>query len=78
MRTSYTIEGLLESDTEPRVLSAEFVFDIGLQHSGLLVTSLALGFLHIQLPPQELSPNWALAVLGFHLAGAELRLFLPC
>jgi len=75
MRTSYIIKGLPESDTEPRVLSAKFVFDIGFQHSGLLVASLALGFLHIQLPPLELSPNWALAGLGFHLARAELRLF---
>ena len=75
MRTSYIIEGLLESDTEPRVLSAEFVFDIGLQHSGLLVTSLALGFLHIQLPTQELLPSWASAVLGFCLMRAKLKLF---
>ena len=29
----------------------------GFQQAGLLVTSSALGFLHIQLPPRELSPS---------------------
>ena len=28
-----------------------------------------LGFLRVQLPPQELSPSWAPAVLGLLLAG---------
>ena len=43
----------------------------------LLVTSTVLGFLHVQLPPHELSLSWASAVLGLHLTGAKLRLFQP-
>ena len=58
-------EGLLESETEPCELSAEFVFHCpGFPHTGLLVTSTVLGFLLIPLPPLELSPNWAPAVLS--------------
>ena len=40
-----------------------------------LVTSTALSFLRGQLPQPELSPNWASAVLGLHLAGAKLGFF---
>ena len=46
----------------------------GCQHTGLLVTSTALGFLHVQLPSCELSASWASAVLGLRLMGAEPRL----
>ena len=45
------------------------------QNTGLLVTSLVLGFLLVQLPPCELSQSWASAVLGLCLTGAGLRLF---
>ena len=45
------------------------------QHVGLLVTSPALGFLHIQFPQQELLPSWASAVFGLFHEGAVLRLF---
>ena len=66
----------MESESEPRELSAEFVFHcFSFQHAVLLVTSPVLGFFHVQLPPQELSPIWAPAVLGFLLVGATLRLF---
>ena len=59
-------------------LSAEFAFPCpGFQHAGLLVTSSALGFLLVQLPLAGASPSWSSAVLGFRLAGAELRLFPP-
>ena len=47
------------------------------QHAGLLVTSPALGFLHVQLPPWKLSPSWVSAVLGLCPTGAKLRLFQP-
>ena len=43
-------------------------------HTGLLVTSTALGFLHVQLPLCKLSLSWASAVLGLRLMGAEPRL----
>ena len=44
--------GLLESEAEPRGLSAEFVFHCpGFQHDG---PSPALGFICIPLLPQEL------------------------
>ena len=33
------------------------------------------GFSCVQLPPRELLPSWASAVLGLGLAGAKLRLF---
>ena len=46
----------------------------GCQHTGLLVTSTALGFLHVQLPLCKLSLSWASAVLGLRLMGAEPRL----
>ena len=69
--------GLLESETEPHELSAEFVFHChSVQYSGLLVTFPTLGFLHIQLPLWELLPSWAPAVLGL-LAGAMPRLSQP-
>ena len=69
--------GPLECETELCELYAEFVFHCpGFQHTGLLVTSSALGFLHIQLPPWELSPSWS-AVLGLLLVGAMPRLFQP-
>lgn len=43
--------GLLESETELHELSAEFVISCpSFQHIGL-VTSPALGFLRVQLPP---------------------------
>ena len=68
----------MESETEPRELSAEFVFCCtGFQHAGLLVISPVLGFLRVALPLQELSPSWAPAVLGLLLAGATPRLFQP-
>ena len=70
--------GGLESEAEPCEISAEFVFCCpGFQHSGLLITSVALGFLHVQLPQRELSPSWASAGLGLRLARAEPRLFQP-
>ena len=70
--------GLLESETKPCELSAEFIFRCPcFQHDRLLVTSLALGFLHVLLPPQELSPSWAPAVLGLLLVGTARRLFQP-
>ena len=47
------------------------------QHAGLLVTSPALGFLHIQFPQQELLLSWASGVFGLSLAVAMLRLFQP-
>ena len=70
--------GLLESETELHELSAEFLsYCPSFQHDGLLVTSPALGFLYIPLPPWELSLSWAPAVLGLLLAGTMLRLFQP-
>ena len=70
--------GLLESETKPCELSADFIFRCpSFQHDRLLVTSLALGFLHVLLPPQELSPSWAPAVLGLLLVGTARRLFQP-
>ena len=44
------------------------------QHAWLLVTPTVLGFLHIHLPPWELSPIWASVMLGLW---AEPRLFQP-
>ena len=68
--------GLLESETEPHELSAEFVFCcLGFQHDRPLVTSSVLGFLCILLLPRELSMSWAPAVLGLLLMGASQRLF---
>ena len=59
-------------------LSDESVFCCpSFQHSGPLFTSPALGFLHVQVPLQELLQSWASAVLGLSLTGAELRLFQP-
>ena len=58
-------------------LSTKFAFVVLVSSTWLLVTSAVLGFLCIQFPPHELSPSWASALLGFHLAGAELRLFQP-
>ena len=44
----------MESETEAHELSAEFIFcSPGFQHTGLLVTSPVLGFLHVQLLPRE-------------------------
>ena len=64
-RTSY-----LNWRSEPRELSAEFIFRChGLQHGGPLVSSLVLGFLRVLLLPWELLLSWAPAVLGFLLAG---------
>ena len=37
----------------------------------------ALGFLHAQLPTQELLSSWASAVLSFCLMGVKLKLFEP-
>ncbi|KAB0380117.1 hypothetical protein FD755_007901, partial [Muntiacus reevesi] len=45
------------------------------QHAGLLVTSPALGFLCIPLPPPEFSPSWASAVLG--LPDSFFLFYLP-
>jgi len=45
------------------------------QHVGLLFTSTVLGFLCFQLPPWELSPSWASAVLGLCIMGAKPRFF---
>ena len=62
--------GLLESETEPCELSAEFVFRCsGFQHAGLLVTSPVLGSLRVPLLPWEVLPVWAPALLGLLLAG---------
>ena len=70
--------GLLESEAEPRELSAEFVFHCpGLKHDGPLVSSLALDFLRFPLQPWGLSLSWAPAVHGLLLAGATPRLFQP-
>ena len=71
-------KGLLESETALCELSAEFVFCCpDFWHGGLLVTSPALGFLHVQLPPWKLSPSWVSAVLGLCLTGTKPRLFQP-
>ena len=68
----------MESETEPRELSAEFVFCCpSFPHAGLLVTSPVLGFLCMLLPPRELLLSRASAGLGLHLVGAKLRLFQP-
>ena len=70
--------GLLESETEPREVSAEFFFCCpSFQHYGLLVTSPVLDFLRFLLLVWELSQSWAPAVLGLLLAGATPRLFQP-
>ena len=73
--------GLLESETELRELSAEFVFAVPvstmLGFLSLFVTSPALGFLHVQLPWLELLQSLSSAVLGFCLTRAELRLLNP-
>ena len=54
--------GVLESETEPHELSAEFAFCCpGLQHNG---PSPVLGFLHVLLLLWELSLSWAPALLG--------------
>ena len=60
--------GLLESGTELRELSAEFVFHCpSFQHDGLLVTSPVLGFLHVWLLPRELLLSWFLLCLASSL-----------
>ena len=70
--------GLLESETEPSEVSAEFFFRCpSFQHYGLLVTSPVLDFLRFLLLVWELSQSWAPAVLGLLLAGATPRLFQP-
>ena len=38
----------------------------------LLVTSTVLGFLHVQLPLQEILPSWASAVLGLRFTGTKV------
>ena len=59
---------------QPCELSAELVFPCsGFQHAGLLVTSPALGFLHVLLPPWELSLSWAPALLGLLFAGVRVQ-----
>ena len=66
----------MESKTELQELSAKFFFSCpGFQHTGLLVTSTALGFLHVQLPLWVLSPSWASDVFGLPLMGTKPRLF---
>ena len=45
------------------------------QQDGPLVSSLALGFLHVLLLPQELLLSWAPAMLGLLLEGATPRFF---
>ena len=63
--------GLLESEAEPRGLSAEVSFHCpGFQHDG---PSPALGFLHAQLLPREL--RWVGLLL--RLASSAWRLFQP-
>ena len=70
--------GLLESETELRELSAEFLFHCpGFWHDGPLLTSPALGFLCVLFPLWELSPSWAPAVIGLLLAVTTPRLFHP-
>ena len=70
--------GLLKSESETCELSAEFIFHCpGFQHDGVLVTSPALVFLCIPLPPWELLPSSAPAVLGLLLAEAVPKLFQP-
>ena len=68
--------GLLECETELCELSAEFAFPCpGFQHTGLLVTSPALGFLRVQLPPWEILRSWSPAVLGLLFVGECQRCF---
>ena len=58
--------GLLESETEPCELSAEFAFHCpGFQQDE---TFPVLGFLHVLLLPRELSLSWAPALLGLFCA----------
>ena len=53
------------------MLSAEFVFCCpSFQHTGLLVTSTVLGFVHVQLPPWEHSLSFSPDVLGLLFVGA--------
>ena len=62
--------GLLESETEPRELSAELVFCYpGFQHAGLLVTSPELGFLGVLLLLWELHRVGLLLCLASSLWG---------
>ena len=70
-----TVTGsLLESETGPRELSAEFVFRCpGFQHDG---PSPALGFLSLLVLQRELSLSWAPAVLGlFRTEVVSARLY---
>ena len=69
--------GLLESETEPHKLSAEFAFALSVSSMLGLLSSPVLDFLRIQLPPWGLLPSWASVVLGLCLAGVEPRLFQP-
>ena len=67
--------GLREPETEQCELSAEFVFVVPVSSTlGFSSLPLCLGFLRIQLPQHELSPNWA-SVLGLRLTRAKPRLF---
>ena len=70
--------GLLESETEPCELSAEFVFRCpGFQHDGPPVTSPALGFLRILLYLRSFRQVGLLLCLASSLQGTTLRLFQP-
>ena len=68
----------MESETELRELSAEFVFLCpSFQHDGPLVSSLELRFLCVLLLLRELLLSWAPAALGLHLGEATRRFFQP-
>ena len=68
----------MESETELRELSAEFIFLCpSFQHDGPLVSSLELRFLPVVLLLWELLLSWAPSVLGLHLPGATRRFFQP-
>ena len=64
-----------ETETEMCELSTKFVFTVLI--SSMLVTSLVLGFLHIQHPLREHSPSWAPTMLGLYCMGAEPGFFQP-
>ena len=69
----------MESETEPRELSAEFVFAFPVS-SMLGFLSLPLCwfffffFFHIQLPPWELSPSWAFCCAWLLLCGGRAEI----
>ena len=70
--------GLLESETEPHKISAEFVFALPVSSMlGLLSLPLCWIFFAFSFHLGGFCPSWASVVLGLRLAGAEPRLFQP-